>query len=405
MADEDDRSSKTEDPTQRKLDDAHSKGNVVRSQEVSHWAMIGASTLVLAIFGGSIMHTIAIDMMAFLESPHSIALDSVAAARLLMHVGAELSKTLAAPIALLFVAALAAAAIQHKPLLSLGKLAPELGNLSPMRGLKQKFSLQSLVELGKNLLKLAVVGGVIFAMIWPDRDMLVQIHTVDLAALLGIIEDIAMEMLIAIVAVMTVIAAADYLYQWWEHQKNLRMSLQDIKDEHKDSDGDPHVKARIRAIRQERAKRRMMAQVPHATVVITNPTHFAVALKYAPEEKMNAPVVVAKGADLVAKRIREIAEENKVPIVENPPLARALFAAAELDQEVPVEQYKAVAEVINYVFRLRGKRRAGGARTDAAGTGAAGGARPDTGARAKGGPRIPGARTRNKPGTGSRTVQ
>jgi flagellar biosynthetic protein FlhB len=402
MAD-DDKSNKTEDPTQRKLDDAHSKGNVVRSQEVSHWAMIGASTLVVALFAGSVMRTITMDMMAFLEAPHAI--DAVAAGRLLKHVGAELAKTVGLPIGLLFLAALAAAGLQHKPLLSWGKLAPKFGNLNPMKGIKQKLSMQSLVELAKNLVKLAIVGGVVAAMIWPDRDKLVQIHAVDLAALLGIIEDITMEMLIAIVAVMTVVAAADYLYQWWEHQKNLRMSMQDIKDEHKDSDGDPHVKARIRQIRQERARKRMMAQVPQATVVITNPTHFAVALKYAPEEKMNAPIVVAKGADLIAKRIREIAEENKVPIVENPPLARALFAAADLDQEVPVEHYKAVAEVINYVFRLRG-RRAGGARAtkNRAGSGA-------------GAPNVPGSRTRpraprpgaksqgSKPESGTRTVQ
>ena len=166
-------------------------------------------------------------------------------------------------------------------------------------------------------------------------------------------------MLIAIVSAMTLIAAADFLYQWWEHQRNLKMSLQDIRDEHKDSEGDPHVKARIRKLRQERANTRMLAQIPRATVVVTNPTHFAVALRYAPEENMNAPIVVAKGADLIAQRIREVAKEHKVPLVENPPLARALYASAEVDQEIPLEQFKAVAEVISYVMRVKRPRRPG----------------------------------------------
>ncbi len=356
MAEEDD-SNKTEDPTQRKLDDAHGKGNVVRSQEVSNWAMIAASTLVVAMFAGSVMKTMTTEMVAFLESPHTIPIDGLAAARLLKHVGLDIVRWIAAPVGILFLAAAAAAALQHKPVMAWSKLSPNFGHLSPIKGLKQKFSMHTTVDLFKNLLKLGVIGGVVYLVMWSDRDKLVQIHTVDLAALLLIVRAISLKMLIAIVAVMFVIAAADYLYQWWDHQKQLRMSVQDIKDEHKDTDGDPHVKARIRQIRQERARKRMIAAVPQATVVITNPTHFAVALKYKPEENMNAPVVVAKGADLIAKRIREVATENKVPIVENPPLARALFASAELDQEIPVEHYKAVAEVISYVFRLTGKNK------------------------------------------------
>ncbi len=366
MAD-DDQSNKTEDPTQRKLDDAHSKGNVVRSTEVNHWAMIGASTLVVASFAGSVMHAVTRDMIPFLESPHRIPLDGVAAGRLLHVVGLEMVKAVAAPIGLLFLAALVAAAVQHRPVLAWDKLAPNFSHLSPLKGLKQKFSLHTTVELVKDLLKLAVVGGVVMLIIWPDRDKLVQIHAVELGALLIVIRGIVLKMLVAIVAVLTLIAAADYLYQWWEHQKNLRMSQQDIRDEHKDTDGDPHVKARIRQIRQERARKRMMASVPQATVIITNPTHFAVALKYKPEENMNAPQVVAKGADLLAKRIREIAEENKVPIIENPPLARALYASAEIDQEIPVEHYKAVAEVISYVFRLKGRGRKAAAASKPAG--------------------------------------
>lgn len=164
-------------------------------------------------------------------------------------------------------------------------------------------------------------------------------------------------MLFGVVAVMTVIAIIDFVYQKYEHIKELKMSRQEIKDEAKDADGDPKIKARLRAIRMERTRQRMMAAVPDATVVVTNPTHYAVALKYDGGEQ-EVPKVVAKGADEVALRIREMAEESDVPIVENPPLARALFAAAEIDDEIPFEYYKAVAEIISYVMNLRNPRAA-----------------------------------------------
>ena len=189
-------------------------------------------------------------------------------------------------------------------------------------------------------------------MVWPERDILTQVMTLELTQLLQVTENIALRMLVAVLSVLALIALADYAYQRWETLKKLRMSVQDIRDEHKDTEGDPKIKARIRQLRMERARTRMMAAVPEATVVVTNPTHFAVALKYEHEE-MDAPIVVAKGADLVAKRIRDLATENNIPIVENPPLARGLFAAAEIDEPIPLEHYKAVAEVISYVFKLR----------------------------------------------------
>jgi flagellar biosynthetic protein FlhB len=161
-----------------------------------------------------------------------------------------------------------------------------------------------------------------------------------------------MRLLIALLSIMAVVAALDYLYQYFEHIRRLRMSKREMREEMKQSEGDPLIKSRIRQLRMERARRRMMAQVPKADVVITNPTHFAVALKYE-VGRMAAPILIAKGADAVAFKIREVAEANKIPIVENPPLARGLFASVELDEEIPAEHYKAVAEVIGYVMRLR----------------------------------------------------
>ena len=351
MADED-KSSKTEDPTQRKLDDAHKKGDVVKSQEVSNWAMIAASTLAVALFAGPVMSNLAGGLKGFLENAHDIPVDAATLHVVLGDIAVDIVKALAAPLGILMVAAIVSNMVQHKPVLTFEKLKPKLDKISPIKGIQQKFSLKTIMEFLKNIGKVAVVGSAVAMVVWPERHILTQIMTIELPQLLQIIESIALRMLVAIIAVMTLIAIGDYAYQLWENRKNLKMSIQDIRDEHKDTEGDPMIKARIRQVRMERARTRMMAAVPDATVVVTNPTHFAVALKY-DQEEMDAPVVVAKGADLVAKRIRDLASEHNIPLIENPPLARALFTTAEVDEPIPLEHYKAVAEIISYVFRLR----------------------------------------------------
>jgi flagellar biosynthetic protein FlhB len=206
------------------------------------------------------------------------------------------------------------------------------------------------VNFAKGLAKLALVGTVMTAVLWPDRSRLDSLVNIDLAALLPLTQSLALSVLGAVVAVLAIIASADYLFQykqWFERQK---MSVRELKEEFKQTDGDPMIKARIRQIRQARMRKRIMAALPTASVVITNPTHFAVALRY--ERGMNAPICVAKGADLIARKMREVAAEHNIPIVENPPLARALFGTVESDQEIPPEHYQAVAEVIGYVMRL-----------------------------------------------------
>jgi flagellar biosynthetic protein FlhB len=216
--------------------------------------------------------------------------------------------------------------------------------------LKRLFSKQAIANFVKGLLKLAVIGGIVTAVLWPQRMRLESMVAIDPAGVLAIMQSMTLDMLGAVVAILALIAAADYLFQysqWFERQK---MSMREIKDEYRQSEGDPMVKAKIRQIRQFRAKKRMMAAVPQASVVITNPTHFAVALKY--ERGMIAPVCVAKGADAIARKIREVAGKHGVPVVENPPLARALYGTVEIDQEIPPEHYQAVAEVITYVMRL-----------------------------------------------------
>jgi flagellar biosynthetic protein FlhB len=227
----------------------------------------------------------------------------------------------------------------------------------PCAGTGCLFSKQALANFVKGLVKLALFGAVMTALLWPERTRLDTLVTIDPAAILPMTQTLALQLLGAVIAILAFIAAADFLFQyrqWFERQK---MSFRELKEEFKDTEGDPHVKGKIRQIRETRMRKRMMAAVPQASVVITNPTHFAVALKY--ERGMNAPVCVAKGMDVIALKIREVAEAHSVPIVENPPLARALHGTVEIDREIPAEHYQAVAEVIGYVMRLN---RAAGAR-------------------------------------------
>ena len=253
------------------------------------------------------------------------------------------------------IAALASGLVQNGFMFTAGRMKPELSKISVFKGLKRLFSMNSVMELVKGLIKISIVGTVAFAIVLPIFDVLPIVPESSIQASIAMLHKVAVKILVSVVAVVAAMAAADVLYQRFEHTKKLRMSKEDLKDENKQSEGDPHVKARLRAIRNERARQRMMQAVPTADVVITNPTHFAVALKY-DADGTGAPMLVAKGVDEVALRIRECAGDNNIPIVENPPLARALHAGVELDQEIQAEHYQAVAEIIAYVMGLNNKR-------------------------------------------------
>ncbi len=351
---------KTEDPTPRKLEDAIKKGQVPRSTEVTNWFMIASGALVIGAFGPWLVGRVRTTLSVFLSSPHDMPFDPGQMMLLVAELGLALFGILSIPLLIFVVSSLTANVIQHKPVLSTEKMKPDFSKMNPLKGLKQKFSLRSLTEFVKDILKLLIVGALALYLIWPDSKFLPQIMTLGLVEVLQLVHREALKLLIGVAAVLALIAMLDFAYQLFEHKKSLRMSRQEIKDEHKDSDGDPKIKARLRSIRQERARQRMMQAIPDATVVVTNPTHYAIALQY--EHLVNeVPKVVAKGADKVALRIREVAEEHNVPIVENPPLARALHAVVEVDQDIPVEHYQAVAEVISYVLQLKNrmpKRRA-----------------------------------------------
>jgi flagellar biosynthesis protein FlhB len=350
MAEDD--SQKTEEPTQKRLDEAHNKGQVASSREVNHWFMMFAIAMAVMMFVPSALVQIAHSLVVFLEAPHAMLVDPGGIQGWMTSLFTALGVAMAPILGLLMLAGIGATLLQVGPMFTAEPMKPELSKVSPMRGLQRLFSMQALMDFVKGLVKLVVVGAVSWFLLRPEFDRLERFFDFDMVALLVVLNDLTLKLLGGVLAALAALAALDVLYQRLSHRRKLRMSREEVRDEYKQSEGDPLVKGRLRQIRMERARRRMMQEVPKADVVITNPTHFAVALRY-DQTNMSAPTVVAKGTDLVARRIRELAEEHKVPIVSNPPLARALFASVELDQEIPPEHYKAVAEIIGYVMRLR----------------------------------------------------
>ena len=355
MAEGGDDSEKTEEPTQKKIDDAREKGQVASSREVNHWIMFLAAAVFLLGLAPGVASDISDAVTGYFAFAHAVEVTPAGLGPLLSALASDIALAIAPVAAIFIVAALFAGFSQNGIMFSTESIKPSLDKISPLAGLKRMFSMKSLAEFAKGVLKLVIVGAVAYAVVSPDLAAVETLPGMAASELIERIRKLSGLLLIAVLSVMTVIAAADFIYQRWEHTKKLRMSHQDMKEEYKQTEGDPIVKQRLRQIRADRSRKRMIAEVPNADVVVTNPTHFSVALKY-DQSKMGAPQVVAKGVDTAAKRIREVAKENNVPIVENPPLARALYASVEVDGEVPEEHFRAVAEVINYVWKLKGRR-------------------------------------------------
>jgi flagellar biosynthetic protein FlhB len=293
--------------------------------------------------------------MPFIESPDMIPADFEHLVALGWKLLGVLLLAGAVPLVLAVVAAVGAGYLQFGLVLSTEGITPKLDKISPLAGLKRMFSSRSLAEFVRGLLKIAVVASIAMFLIVPEMAHLNKLIGMEMIQLMGETKALLAKLLIGVVAIVAAIAAIDVIYQRLQHMREMRMSRQEIKDEFKETEGDPLVKGRLRQLRMERTRRRMMAQVPQSDVVVTNPTHYAVALKYDPGS-MAAPKMMAKGVDAVAAKIREIAKEHGIPIVENPPLARGLFAAVDVDEEVTPEFYKAVAEVISYIFKLKRRR-------------------------------------------------
>jgi flagellar biosynthetic protein FlhB len=346
---------KTEEPSGRKLQQARQRGQVAQSREVNTWFMLMAGTGIVLFMGPSMASRIVGVMLRLLSFDRFIGPDGIqwnAVSALLQQVAV----IAVMPLLVALVAAFAGTVIQIGLVFATEKLSIDISRLSPLTGFTRLFSIKSGIEFFKSLIKVAVVAWVAAWMAFPKLDQLDHMIYEPIEDLPNILYKLLLRLMLGVVAVLTALALFDYIYQRFSFHQEMRMSKQEVKEEHKQSEGDPVIRARLRAIRMNRARKRMMAAVPKASVVVTNPTHFAVALQYEMGEA-GAPKVVAKGADLIAAKIREIAKEHDIPIVENPPLARALYANVEIDREVPPEHYKAVAEIISYVFRLKGKIR------------------------------------------------
>ncbi|AUT47718.1 flagellar biosynthesis protein FlhB [Achromobacter sp. AONIH1] len=354
MADESDLE-KTEAASPRRLEKAREEGQIARSRELGTFMMLAAGVAAIWLGGGSLYRGLSGVLRNGLAFDQRVPLDPGVMMEQAVQGFGQALMTLLPIFGLLAVIAVLSSVVLGGIVISGKPLQPNLSKLSPLAGLKRMFSSQTVVELVKALAKALLVGGVAVWVIWRYHDdMLGLMHVAPSAALTRALTIVAICCAL-IVASLAVIVALDVPWQIWSHLKKLRMSKEDVRQEHKESEGDPHVKARIRQQQRQAARRRMMADVPKADVVVTNPTHYAVALRY-DESKSGAPRVLAKGTGLIAAKIRELAAEHKIPTLEAPPLARALHQHVELGQEIPAELYTAVAEVLAWVFQLRSWR-------------------------------------------------
>lgn len=348
--DQGDDSQKTEEPTPKKLEETRQKGQVPLSREMNNWIMLLAGTIVVVAMGGAMMGSLADTMKLIFENSYQLTGLGTAIREIFW----DVMKALSLPILFLLLAAFAGPFVQIGPLFAPEGIKPSLSKISPVAGFGRLFSMRSLFEFFKGLLKIGIIGVVSFILLYPFYGTIEHFIGLPIPYMLGELKSLFFRLMAGVLVVLFVLAVADVVYQRMEHFKKLRMSRQDIKDEYKQTEGDPQMRARLRQLRMEKAQQRMIQSVPEADVVITNPTHFAIALKYDPDH-MDAPVCVAKGTDEVALRIREVANENKVSIMENKPLARAMYDNVEIGEMIPEEHFKAVAEIISYVFRLKGK--------------------------------------------------
>ncbi|MBF0624297.1 MAG: flagellar biosynthesis protein FlhB [Magnetococcales bacterium] len=355
MAEDTDQESKTEQPSSKRLQDARNKGQVPNSREVPTALLFLASLPLFFFQGPKLWGQLQGEMRFLLGEAISHDLTPVGVATMVRDILTLMLLDLAPFFGVFLVVGLLASLVQHGWLFTLEPLAPNFSKISPLKGFKRLFSSRSLMEMVKSVLKMTVVGVAVYLGVRNHVNTVVGLSATSVGSVLMVLTSVVFEILWRVALAFLVLAILDFSYQKFEHLKGLRMTKQEVKDELKQTEGDPLLKGRIRQIQREMAQRRMMQEVPKADVVITNPTHYSVALRYVPGE-MQAPRVVAKGVDAVAARIREVAKEHKVPLVENPPLARTLFRDVDLEQSIPPDLFKAVAEVLAYVFSLKKAR-------------------------------------------------
>lgn len=357
MADEPDKDSKTEQPTEKKVRDAIEKGNVPFSREAATLASLIGMLLIGSFFLATGVSQLSLYMARILDQPGAIALDTQADAILLLTaVGMEAGRLLLPVVIVLGVCGILASALQNPPNIVLDRIMPEMSRISMSKGWRRIFGAQGQVEFLKALFKFGVVCAIGYYFVRSNTMSVTNALFVEAGDLPALLLSLGIRVIATVAVATAVLVAADVVWSrvFWHNE--LRMTREEVKEEHKQSDGDPIVKARLRSLSRDRARNRMIQAVPRATLVITNPTHYAIALRYVREEG-GAPMVIAKGKDLIALKIREMAAEHNIPIVENKPLARSLFKAVEVDKMIPKEFYKAVAEIIYFLSQRQAQTR------------------------------------------------
>lgn len=350
---------KTEPASPRKLEKSRDEGQIPRSPELSTFAVLITAGCGLWLMGGHLTSQLFTLMRDGMKVPRDVGFDSSLLLDRLFDQSFGTLFAFSPFLILMFLVAVTAPMLISGWLFSWKSLEPKFNRLNPVSGVGRMFSLNSLIELAKALLKAALIGGAGVWTIWHHKEAVLSLVAAPLAVGAGHMGNLIVMSFLAIAGTMVLIAAVDVPFKLWDHYRKLKMTKEEVRQENKETEGDPHMKARIRAQQREMARKRMMAEVPKADVIVTNPTHYSVALKYE-DGKMRAPRVVAKGSHLLALKIREIGQQHHVPLLEAPPLARALYHHAELGDEIPQTLYNAVAEVLAYVYQLRRHHEYGG---------------------------------------------
>ena len=346
---------KTEPASPKKKEDARNKGDIAKSRELSSTAILTAGILYMFFNANGMVITLGNNIRkSFLQIPDIIS-DKEFASVIISGVLTDFLILLAPILIVLMIVSILTNLLQTGIIFSVEPLTPKASKIDPIKGFGKVFSKRSLVELAKSILKIAIVGWVAFSALKDDMSHMIPLLYQENAQIFAQLGELTFRVLVKCCCVIMVLAILDFIYQKWEHKQNLKMTKQEVKDEFKQSEGDPMVKSRIRSIQREMARRRMMEEVPKADVIITNPTHLSIALKYKQDEGMKAPVIVAKGANNIAFKIREIASRHNIPLMENKPLAQNLYKL-ELGTEIPPQFYQTVAEILAYVYGLKKRK-------------------------------------------------
>jgi len=346
---------KSEKATPRRRKEAREKGNIPKSTEVNSAFVLIAGILGLRIFGPGLFAKLMRVMEVVFSQLTAIEITQQNVPDFAL-TGLKFAGLMIAPVVcMVMIAGLSANLIQGGFLLTSEPIKPKFSKISPLTGFKRMFSMRSLVELSKSLLKLIIIGIVGYLTLKAELNVYPYLIDQDVPQIVAFLGQVSFKLTIRASLILLILAAFDYAYQRFEFEKKLKMTKQEVKEEFKHTEGDPLIKSRIKSIQRERARQRMLSEVPNADVVITNPIHFAVALKY-DANKMEAPTVMAKGARLIAEKIKKVAQEHHVPVIENQPLARILYRTTEIGALIPFELYKAVAEILAYVYKLKKKR-------------------------------------------------